>query len=60
MVEAQTREWFEVLTNGEREECVADLTDAYIDALNADTWADLRTTVRQWQDKAEQKLLIAV
>jgi hypothetical protein len=60
MVEAQTGEWFEVLTNGEREECIADLTDAYIDALNADTWVELQSTVRQWQDKAEQKQLIAV
>jgi hypothetical protein len=60
MVETQTREWYESLADSEREECVADLTDAYLAALNADAWQEFKASVRQWQDRAELKQLIAV
>ncbi len=60
MIETQTQEWFEILTDGEREECGADLTDAYFAALNTDAWTDLESALRRWRDTAEQKQLIAV
>jgi hypothetical protein len=60
LVETQTPEWFETLSETERRECAADLTDAYFAALNTGRWTDFRAQVQGWQDRAAQRELVTV
>jgi hypothetical protein len=59
VVEAQPQ-WFETLSETERDECSADLTDAYFAALTMDAWNELTTIVQQWRQKAEREQAVAV
>lgn len=58
MAETLTSEWFETLSETERRECAADLTDAYFAALNTGRWTEFHAQVRQWLDRAGQRELV--
>jgi hypothetical protein len=60
LAETQTSEWFETLSDAERHDCAADLTDAYFAALNHGRWNEFCAQVRQWQERAEQRELVTV
>ena len=40
-----TAPWFETLTAAERQDCEAELTDAYFCALSAGAWGEFRALV---------------
>ncbi|HVA89302.1 MAG TPA: hypothetical protein VNL71_05625 [Chloroflexota bacterium] len=60
MIDSQASQWYETLSETERHECAADLTDAYFSALSADNWREFQTLVRQWLERAEEKQPVAV
>ncbi|HEY8285176.1 MAG TPA: hypothetical protein VIJ28_12410 [Chloroflexota bacterium] len=60
MIDSQASQWYENLSETERHDCAADLTDAYFSALSADNWREFQTLVRQWLDRAEEKQPVAV
>ena len=56
----QTALWFETLTEAERQDCEAELTDAYFCALSAGAWGEFRTLVGLWTGRAAEKQLVTV
>ena len=60
VIDSQASQWYETLSETERHECAADLTDAYFSALSADNWREFQTLVRQWLERAEEKQPVAV
>ncbi|HXT37460.1 MAG TPA: hypothetical protein VN837_17950 [Chloroflexota bacterium] len=60
MIDTQASQWYENLSETERHDCAADLTDAYFSALSADNWREFQTLVQQWLDRAEEKQPVAV
>ena len=60
MIDTQTSQWYENLSDTERQECAADLTDAYFAALSAGNWDEFRAQARQWFERAEEKQPVAV
>ncbi|HVA90850.1 MAG TPA: hypothetical protein VNL71_13525 [Chloroflexota bacterium] len=60
MTDSQASQWYEHLSDTERHECAADLTDAYFLALSADSWREFQALVRQWLARAEEKQPVAV
>lgn len=58
MSETNTPMWFEALTEDERRECAAGLTDAYFVALSTGAWSEFQVQVRQWLDRAEATQLV--
>jgi hypothetical protein len=60
VIDSQASQWYENLSETERHDCAADLTDAYFSALSADNWREFQTLVRQWLDRAEEKQPVAV
>jgi hypothetical protein len=60
VIESQPSQWYEQLSDTERHECAADLTDAYFSALSADNWREFQALVRQWLARAEEKQPVAV
>ncbi|HVC83067.1 MAG TPA: hypothetical protein VNL35_21475 [Chloroflexota bacterium] len=60
MIDTQASQWYENLSDTERHDCAADLTDAYFSALSADNWREFQTLVQQWLDRAEEKQPVAV
>lgn len=60
VIDTQASQWYENLSDAERHDCAADLTDAYFSALSADNWREFQTLVQQWLDRAEEKQPVAV
>jgi len=60
VIDTQASQWYENLSDTERHDCAADLTDAYFSALSADNWREFQTLVQQWLDRAEEKQPVAV
>lgn len=60
VIESQASQWYEHLSEAERHECAADLTDAYFSALAADNWREFQTLVGEWLERAEEKQPVAV
>jgi len=60
VIDTQASQWYENLSETERHDCAADLTDAYFSALSADNWREFQTLVQQWLDRAEEKQPVAV
>lgn len=50
--------WFESLTEDERRECAAGLTDAYFTALTSGNWSEFHAEVAQWRDRAAATQLV--
>ena len=55
-----TAPWFETLTAAERQDCEAELTDAYFCALSAGAWGEFRALVGLWTGRAAEKQLVTV
>lgn len=60
VIDIEKSQWYETLSDTDRQECAADLTDAYFAALSAGNWDEFQTQVRQWLDRAEEKQPVAV
>jgi hypothetical protein len=60
LIAAETSQWYETLTTVERQECAAELTDAYFAALNNGEWDTFRALAHQWHERATSKELVTV
>lgn len=60
LIAAETSQWYETLTEADRRECEAELTDAYFAALTDDEWSTFRTLAYQWRERAEEQQLATV
>ena len=60
MIAAETPQWFETLTEAERQECAAELTDAYFDALTSNAWDAFRQISEEWRERAAAEELVTV
>jgi hypothetical protein len=59
LIAAETSQWYEILSEADRRECEAELTDAYFAALTDGRWDAFRTLVQRWRASAEQQLVTA-
>jgi hypothetical protein len=60
VTDSEPSQWYDHLSDTERHECAADLTDAYFSALSADNWPEFQALMRQWLVRAEEKQPVAV
>ena len=60
VIDSQSSQWYEQLSETERHECAADLTDAYFSALSSDSWREFQALMRQWLERAEEKQPVGV
>jgi hypothetical protein len=58
LIAAETPQWYETLTEAERQECAAELTDAYFAALTTDAWDAFRQISREWRERAAARELV--
>jgi hypothetical protein len=54
----ESAQWFEYLSESEREACATELTDLYFAALTSGEWQDLHTAVQRWMKQAAEGALI--
>jgi hypothetical protein len=58
LIAAETSQWYQTLTEADRRQCEAELTDAYFAALTDGQWDALRTLVQRWCVRAEEQQLV--
>ncbi len=58
LVNLESSQWFEHLSESEHEACTAELTDVYFAALTSGEWQDLHAAVQRWMQQAAESALI--
>ena len=58
LIATETPQWYETLTEAERRDCAAELTDVYFSALSSGEWSEFRALTQQWIARAAAKELV--